>query len=603
MKAADEKAIWAQYTSAKTEADMCRPLWKDVERFVGIGVDTDYIYGNSSARQSQDLDEFVDDPTAALSVNQFGDYLIGIMWGTGDKVFNLIPSRYVTELVAASEVEDFYSFATSQSLYHMNHPDAGYLTALRPYAYDQASYGTSAIGIFPNPAFKQRLEENALLARAYGVDNMVIDEGKSGMIDIIFITYRWKINRIVGEFCMSGGIVDTKKLAKLPRELKIAYEKNDFQTEFTIVFGVMPREEYNPKFQGIKGTRYRGVWFLDNPQQNNIFFEEAFSERPISACRQILVRGEKWGRSGGTMMLSSIRSVNFMLGVTIEILEKMANPALGVTSNAIFGDSILDTSPNGLTVFNPMFANGQSPIFPLHDVGNPEGIIKFILPYLNEKITTAFKVDVLLDFNSAKEMTAREALQRYAIRGKSLTGILGQQKNERLVPDVRRAVSILLGMGELGIDPKKEPARAKKLRATRRKDLMARVIPEAVLQVIESGRPWYEIKFNNELEKLTRTEAVQNLLQVLNAITAIMAVNPQIANAVNWYKLLKDINDNLDPMNQIVISEDKFKKAIEAEAAQRAALMQLQAAQLGAGAMKDSSQANKNNQEAANAGR
>jgi len=596
----DTQNIWQLYTACKTEREQYTPLWKDIEKFVGIQVNTDYTYDNAVTNKSRQLDEFVDDPTAAIATNQFGDYLIGILWGNGDKVFDIIPSRYVKEYVDEADVAEFYSFATEQTLYHMNHPDAGYTSALRPYAYDQSAFGTSGIGTFPNQAFKRRVAENALVCRSYGPDNLAIDVGQNGMVEIVFATYHWKINRIVGEFCMTGAVVDMKKVEKLPEPMRDAYKGGQFNTEFCLVFGYFPRDDYDPKFQGTRGTRYRGVWFLDNKSYNKPFFEESFSEKPIPVTRQILVRGEVWGRSSMTMLLSTIRSVNFMLSVTIEILEKMGNPALGITSNAIFGDGVLDTSPNGLTVFNSVLANGQTPAFPIHDVGDPSGIIKFLLPYLNDKVTTAAKVDVLLDFNSAKEMTAAEALKRFVIRGKSLSGILGQQKNERLVPDVRRAISILLDLGELGVIAKKDPKRAE---ALMKRKLTGRIIPDAVLKVMESGRPWYELKFNNELEKLTRTETVQNLVQVLNAITAIAAVFPDIIHAVDWYKLLKDINDNLDYNNQIVISAKDFKAKIAAIAQEKQAALMLQAGQAAAGIQKDTASANKQNSEAANAKR
>lgn len=596
----DAKNIYEMYQSCKSVRTQYVPLWNDISKFVGISVDTRYTYSNNTNKAKQ-LDEFVDDPTSAICVNQFGDYLVGIMWGTGDRVFDIVPSRYVSELVDPNTLQDFYSFATDQTLYHMNHADAGYLTALRPYAYDQAAFGTSGIGIFPNANFKNRTEENALICRNYGVDNLAIDEGKTGMIEIVFATYHWKVNRIVGEFATTGGAVDMKKLKMLPKAVQKAYDAGSYNNEFTLVFGAFPRQDYNPALQGKRGQRYCGVWFLDDTTDHKIFFEEAFSERPVSVCRQIKVRGEVWGRSSMTMLLSSIRSVNFMFGSTLEILEKMANPALGITSNAIFGDNVLDTSANALTVFNTMFSNGQSPVFPIHDVGDPAAIIQFLIPYLNNKIAAAAKVDDLLDFNSNHEMTATESMHRYTIRGKSLSGILSQQKNERLVPDVRRSIAILLGMGELGVDATQQPDMAKHL--LKQKRTAGRVIPDAVLKVMQSGRPWYELRFNNELEKLTRTEAVQSLLQILQAVGAIAALKPEIIEAINWYKLLRDINDALDFNNQIVIAEDDFKKAVANIAQQRQAAMALQAGQQMAATQKDGAMAKKANMEAQNVSR
>lgn len=596
----DQQNIQELWAALKTNGDRYKPIWDDIANYTGISVEPDYLWHNNTSKDKQ-LDEFVDDPTSAISVNQFGDYIIGILWGSGEDVFDIVPSRYVLELADQAELEDWYRFATDQTLYHMNHSDAGLYTALQPYSYDQASFGTSGIGTFPNEDFQLRLADNALMFRHYGIDNTRIDEGKNGVPEIVGCTYHWRVNRIISEFATTNGVLDKALLEKLPKAIKNAYSANKLNEEFNIVFMFFPREDFDPKLKGKRGARYRGVWFLDQATDNNIFFEEDFSEKPIAVARQIKVRGEVYGRSSGTLLISSIRAVNFMVGNTIEILEKMSNPSLGMFNNALFGDSVLDTSPNGMVIFNNSLASATgNPIFPIHDVGDPTGIIQFLIPYLNDKVATAFKIDALLDFNSGKEMTATESLHRFTIRGKSITGLLQQQKVEMLVPTVKRSVSILLKLGELGVNPQIDEARAKGLIERGKAE---RVIPEAVLEVIEGGRPWYELRFNNEMEKLIRTEAVQNLLQVLQAITAIAALNPDIVHAVNWYKLLKEINDNLDYNSQILLSEDEFKAQIVKIAEQRALALQAQAGQAGAQINKDTASANKMNKEAENVGR
>lgn len=601
MSTNDFKQVLEIYDSLKTNRDRTKPLWDDISNFVGINVDTDYAWVNNQSNKSTQLDQCVDDPTSAISVNQAGDYLVGTIWGTGEGVFDLVPSRYVLEFGDQDQFKDYYDYATDQVQYHMSHPAAGYITALRPYAYDQFAFGTSGIGTFPNPGFKQKVDENALLFRQYGVDNVVIDEGKSGLVDYVFATYHWRVNRIVGEFATKDGIITKELFNKLPKAVRDSYKKGNLNEEFDIVFGMMPRQDFNPSLKGKKGTRYRGVWFMTNSntstkEAGRFFKEESFSEKPINIARMILVRGEVWGRSSGTMLLSSIRSVNYMIGTAIEVMEKMADPALGIFSNAIFGDSVLDTSPSGMTVFNAGFTGGAAPTFPLYDVGDPTALVQFLVPYLNEKITTAFKVDALLDFSSKTEMTATESIQRFIIRGQSLAGILSQQKNERSIPDVTRATSVLLDMGELGA--KAGTARAQQLKPKRPE----RIIPDAVQRVMDSGRPWFEIRFNNELEKLIRTQALQNLMQILNVVGAMAALNPDIVEAVNWYKLLSEINQNLDANNQILLTEVEFKDKMKEIAQLRAGQLAMEAGTAGSQIAKNQSTANRNNQEASNVG-
>lgn len=593
----DHQNVQQLYDSLKKSRDEHMPLWKDISRFVGISVDPQYSYVKNQGRDGDVLDEFIDDPTGTISVNQFGDYLLGIMWGTGDNALEVVPSRHVLELADISEVEEYYSYTTSQTLHHMNHSESGLHTSLRPYAYDQASFGTSGIGTFPNPSFMDGVDECALLFRNFGVDNICIDAGKSGLIDYVFATFHWRVNRIIGEFCMKGGVVSEELVKKLPDAIQKAYKSGNFTEQFTIVFGMLPNTDFNPKYRGKRGTKFRGVWFLDGQGDKPPFREEWFKDRPINVCRQILVRGDVYGRASGTMLLSTIRSVNFMVATTIEIMEKMANPSLGIFNNAIFGDTVLDTSPNGMTIFNSALAGDKgSPAFPLFDVGDPSAIVNFLVPYLNEKITTAFKIDALLDFSSAKEMTATESMQRYAIRGKSLSGLLQQQKVEMLDPTAKRVVNVLMELGELGVDPRKlEQSVVERLQRLGRTD---RMIPQAVLECIAEGKPWFEIKFNNELEKLTRTQSIESLIQLVNSITAIAALYPMIVEAVDWHKLLSDINQNLDANNQIILSEVEFKKKVQAAAQKQQALLQLQAGQQAASTQKDVAQADKMNREA-----
>lgn len=592
----DFKKVWETYTQMKANGERYKPLWDRISQLVGISVEPDYQWTNYLIKSRQ-LDEYVDDPTSAISVNQAGDYLVGIMWETGENVFRLKPSRYVTALVDPAVVKDWFCYATDQVLYHMNHPDAGYVAALQPYAYDQFAFGTSGIGIFKNQAFLRGVDENCLVARNYGIDNTRIKEGKGGSADYGYAIYHWSVARIISEFCMPRGTFDQIAFTNMPEAIQNAWNSRNLITEFDLVFLWMPRDDFDPKLLGNKGYKWRGVWFMNTGNASNrIFCDESFRERPVNITRMIKVRGEDYGRSSGTMLLSSIGSVNYMFAITQEILEKMANPALGAYGNAIFGDSVLDTSADGLTIFNQSFAtNPNNPVFQIHDVGDPKGIIEFLLPYLNEKITTAFKVDALLDFNSAKDMTATESLQRYNIRGKSLSGILVRQKNERLIPDVRRGVSICWECGELGINAahrQDDATRLKKLGQHRR------IIPPEVLQVFAEGKPWYELEFNNELEKLLRTQKVQDLVQLIQGITAIAALYPDIVHAINWYDLLDALNDNLDVNTKIMVSAQDFKKVIADAAQARAQQQKIESAAAMAGAAKDGASAQQSNAQA-----
>ena len=82
----DIKDIRAKYQQAKTERAKYTSVWQTACDLVGIKIDPTY-FDNSQNTESEQLDSLVDDQTAAMVVDQFGRYLAGLLWGTGDKCF------------------------------------------------------------------------------------------------------------------------------------------------------------------------------------------------------------------------------------------------------------------------------------------------------------------------------------------------------------------------------------------------------------------------------------------------------------------------------------------------------------------------------------
>jgi len=555
------------FRDSKTIRSENLSLWRDISNHCGITIDEQYLDSGESTSASDPLDEDIYDPTAALSVTQSGDYLDGIMWGTGSEAATIEPSDEVLQNADMSSLKAYYEFRTKQLLNNMNAREAGFSAARKPYFYSQMSFGTSGIGAFKNADYPEK-EENPYFFRSFGVDNMAIAEGKNGLVDIIFLVYHWKACQIMEEFDYDEKIV--------PKCVQDAYTSGDYNKTFTLVQGIVPRKSYSRGLKGKKGTKYKGIWFLDK-EQDNIFFTEDFRRLPVGVCRAIKIQGQAWGRSSGSLLISTIKSTNYMLDQAIQTIEKMNDPALGTFNNAMFGDSVLDTSAGGLVTFQEsMMAKGQNPMFQLHDIGDPTGLVSFLLPYLNDKITTGFKVDMLLDFSSAKEMTATESMQRYAIRGKSLAGLLGQEKNEMLDVVVERCIQIEDDNGLAGVDPT-DVDLVKIKTDINRSDM---VMPEAVAKAMKEGKRWYKVKYNNELEKMVKTEGLERIMQLINGISMLMSLYPQMGEAVQWYDLFNDINEALGV--SYIKDADEFKAVIENQAKMQQEAMALQAAQAGA---------------------
>ena len=588
------EGIQKRQENAKAEREEYTPLWTTISKYSGIKLDTTF-YDSSEKNKSSKLDDYVEDPTAAISINQFGDYLIGVMWGTGKKAVSMKPSRYLLELVEKEDVQDYFDFATDNLLYHMNHERAGFSGALQRYSYGQASFGTSGIGCFPNKAFSKGIDENALIFRDYGVDNLAIGEGQSGLVDYEYPRMNWTASRIVNEFCFDKGSIDNKKVSELPQKIQDAWNNNNEQKEFMLTCCIFPRDDFDPRLEGKRGTRFKGIWYLDD-EKENVFSEDDYKENPISVARVSKVRGEIYGRSNSSMLMSSIQALNFVVSNTIGILEKMEDTAMGMWDGTIAGDNIVDTSSSGLTVFNPSLSNGQPPMWNLHDVGDPSGIINFLIPYLRDHITTASKVDALLDFNNEVQMTATETIKRDIIRGKSLSGILIQQKNELLLPNTKRCVSVLWDLGEMGVLPENE-----NIESIREKSPQ-RIIPEAILELVEKGKPWYDLDFNNELENLINTAELEKLLKYAQGLQLASSLDQNMMMSSDMYLWMQDFYDNLKIQSPLMVGKTKFKEEKQKIEDMQTAAMSLEAAKQGSEIGKNDASANKSNEEAKNVG-
>lgn len=583
------------YGEMLQDSDQYRELWVRAAKVSAIEINPDYLKSGYTPKNNTN-DEFLNDPTAAVMNNQYADSLCGMMWSNGTPV-KLKPTQYVKQLAKDSKsLEKWYEFATTRLLYHMNHPDANFVNARRSYCYEQGGIGTSGIGSFINEDFKQGIAENALFFNSYGVDNTLIDEGKNGRITTVCNVNWWTVNRIVNEFCKEDGKLKKELLEKLPDRIKKAWDNQQLNESYQIILVVMPREDFDPSLIGKRGHRYIGLWLCPDDASKTIIREESYREPPINMCRNIRIRGNKYGKSYNTVLLSTIKSMDFAVGVALDCIEKMVDPAVGIFNGSIFGDQALDSSAGGMTTFNPTQGQGQ-PTFSLYDMGDPTPLLQFLLPYMNEKIATASRVDLLLDMNSAKEMTAQESMQRYALRSQSLSSSLEQQEVELMTPTVKRCATILWDINEFGFKP--DTKIESEIAAI--KNMPEIAIPAEVIAVMESGKAWFDVEYDNELSRIIKGQKLQSYIQFINGLTMMMNINPQVAMGVDIYDVLMKMADALGIEKSLMIDAKTFKQLVEEQADAMKAQAMLAAGKEESEINKNNSQANKSNMEATNA--
>ena len=379
---------------------------------------------------------------------------------------------------------------------------------------------------------------------------------------------------------MVDGQFNKKEFEALPEDIKNAYNSNNLNLKKKIVFGVLPNNYYRMNLRGKNGAKYKGYWFLDGNKK--IFKVEYFHEMPIAFCRFIRVNNQIYGESSGTLAISSIKILNHVKGDAIDNIEKITDAPLGVFSGALVAGNIINRSAGDITVFNPQAStNGQAPIFPVSQAGDISAIVNYLLPELKKDITNIFKIDQLLDFNNQTAMTATESSFRMSIRGKSINGVLTQQKTEAIEPIVHRAISIIQNSGLYGIALNEMPLMTQEDAIKQQEAIQnGDIIPDVVLKAMKNNKRWYKIKFNGELEKLCNSELYEAIGRFLQYFASILQIKPEVASAINEYEFLdflKNVSNLIN--NNLVKSKTEYQqivKAMQEAQAQQAQMQQLQ---------------------------
>lgn len=573
----ESKLVVDRFNELKTERAKYISRWKDIENYVAITNEVNVEFDDTK-QPIQQKDVYINSPTAFTSVWQAGDYLAGILWS--QNAFTLVPSDYIKKVTAGKDYSDFFKRATEKTLEQMNATDAGFSAILKSYAYDQFSYGTSGIGTFKSKEFEKGQSECCLNFKAYGVHNCCIDEGSNNKIDVIYTIYNWRLNQIIEEFCYNEeGEIDEQLVSLLPEEIKKSLEANKWNDKFKLVYGIMPNNHYSMGKRGKVGARYKGYWFLDGKQQ--VFKVDYFKKLPIAICRAIRVNNQVYGESSGSLAISSIKMLNHISGRTVDNVEMQNEPPLGVVSGALVSGNVLDKGAGAVNMINAKTtANGQTPIFPISQIGDISAIVNFLIPELKKDIVNIFKIDQLLDFNNQTQMTATESSYRMSIRGKSINGLLTQEKTECIEPTVHRSISIIQDCGLYGEVLEDLPEETEEQIAYKKHiEETGDFIPEDIAKAMKDGKIWYKIEFNGELERLCNAELYEAIGRFLQYLQFALQIKPELIEAIEDYDLLDLLKRASNLVNEkLVKTKYKYKeiiKQIEEVKAQQAQQMQM----------------------------
>lgn len=504
------------YTSSLTEKLRYSVRWGKIASLTGvaspIAIHRVITSGNKVSTEQFDLDDDVFDPTASQNVFTLSNYTFSMMFGNR--------SRFLIKAEDKAD-QEYYDDVAACANDILDDPRSCFASAARQ------ALETSDIP-FGNGGLLYRIDEKrkGLLFEAATITDCCILEGENGSVGTLMR------NRLVspGDFIATFG--------ELPSEIKEALDAREESAtkDIQLCYALMENPMYDentPDKDSIFAKKYCGVFFcVDADITSDWHYVNYFDYKMFVFHRNIIMRGELYARGNIDRVLSSVDSVNELTRMANDSVERMENPAIGITAE-INSDSVIDMSPGGVNVLTPMPGQNGTPMFAMQPAGDPSGILKTTMPRLDSAITQAFGLSMYLDIAPVAGMTAHQVVEGTITRNKNLLPTYLGYREQILLPLYEDVAAIVID--KKWVKTKHKAPQSKKYK----------IIPLTNME---------EVYTSNIIEKLN---------EIRNAMITLRDVMPQAEILFEIYPLVQNAvkGTRFEPY---LVSKDKFEERVKA---------------------------------------
>lgn len=486
------------------------------------------------------------DSTAIEAAEKASSSLLGALFPSGSRTFRFVPTK---ELADETEVRQYFSDVTNITTDILDDSEAGLLTALGEYMYDEVVYGTAGIGVFEDVDN----EDVPLYFEAWDIKNMGIGESSRRRADIIYRERSLTIREAVTEY----------GLENLSSKVQELFNKGKGDSEVKVTHLLEPRLDADPYKFGSVDKPVASIHF--EKESNHIIRESGFDDMPVLVGRFSLALGETYGRSPAMRCLPDVLELNAIWESATLAIEKAMNPPMAMYSDSIFGAGIVDASPGGCTVVNGRVGASASanPIWQLQTVGDLSAV-EALINKLELSIQQAFMLDRLLDFNNETRMTAYETSVREKFRGESLSNIYKRQEFEVFTPMLNRVFNILLKRGKFGVI-----RGSKEDQELINRGVTPMYIPDSLVKNMIEGKQVFKIQYISPAKRIMFAEEAQSIMSTFEFASAAASVAPEAIDNIDVDKAVKRLAEVTGIPLDIIRATDAVASLREARAQQQ----------------------------------
>jgi hypothetical protein len=561
-----------EFSAVKTRRAPWENLWELIARYIyqrKQGFTT--VSTPGAFYEHQD----VCDNTAGQAMHTAVSAIDGAIWKNGARTFRVPKPRQARD---TQEIKDFYKEINARVTDQMEHEKAAFGTARLEALAEVVSFGTDAIGVFKAKSG----EKHKVEYRALPLKNLYVVEDARGRVIKEFYEFEFNAFQLRDEY---GEAALTEKVKKL-------LEKDDYETKLKVLWVVKPRADVKDDTLGPEKYSYESVHILEDEKM--VIRRAGFNGNPIIVSRLYKNEGEEYGRGMGTNALSPTIELNGVVELLTQGGELTVFPSWYVLDDGTFGNGTIDRSAGKVIPIDVTSSKitGMAPIGPIGNVGSLTPLVSLI-EWLTTEINAHFLVDKLTDLNNKTRMTLGEAQIRNELSSDSMGAIFGRQIDEKLIPVIRRTLSILEEEGELGVES--GTPEYIKLAVNGRKPL---VIPDELIELRDAGVEIYPIEFISPAARILRSEEVRGLISLWQFAAGFSGVKPELLLWLDDEATMPLVRDLYGAPDSAIVSREKFLARLKSYNDAQSMRSQLQAAQVGADVEAKKASANQQNAQA-----
>jgi len=424
MKTEDIKkrfeALWSQRKNVES-------TWDLIEQFImpirgGKFFESQQSEGEIDWRRGRN----VYDSTAQNAMYTLASSMHGALTSPSTRWFSLRFREVALNAVTANmqwleAASDAIFYALQDSNFNLE-VNEGYL--------DLAGFGTSVI--FEEPVSDTSWE--GLDFSALPIRESYFEQDYQGQVHRFYRLLQWTPVQIVTKFGKENvpDIINTK-----------AENGNNLDEKIDLIFCVYPRENVEDSIWAKKLSpekRKYGYKYILRASGEMIGKEGGYYEMPAYVPRWQKASGSQWGFSPATIALSDVMTLNALVELVLQALEKVVDPANLTTERGLISD--LDLGAAGLTVVRNI-----EDLVPYESKANFNASTLQIED-LRNRIRQTFLVDQL-ELKESPAMSATEVNARVDLMQRLLGPVMGRLTNDFLDPMIERTFRILWRNGKI----------------------------------------------------------------------------------------------------------------------------------------------------------